>query len=257
MTQRLLLFFWMLLSCAAQAIAQPQDHVRLYQPLVFTNSGGVMMPYRLFVPEGYKAKKKYPLVLWLHGAAGRGTDNLKQITQGNAVAARAFVSSAAQKKWPAFVLAPQCPENHVWANVQAAEMNAELRTVLELLDAVRKQYNIDPDRVYVAGQSMGGFATWDLLARAPERFAAALPLCARANTSAAKNMKRVAIWAFHGDADETVPVSGSRDAIAAIRAAGGEPKYTEYPGVGHNVWEKAFAEPDLLPWLFKQKRGKK
>ncbi len=256
MTQRLLLLAAMLLGCATQAVGQPQDHVRLYQPQVFTNSSGATMPYRLYVPEGYKAKKKYPLILWLHGAAGRGTDNLKQITQGNAVAARAFISTAVQKKWPALVLAPQCPEGRVWANVQAGEMNPDLRLALEVLDAVRKQYNIDPDRVYVAGQSMGGFATWDLLARLPERFAAALPLCGRANASAAKNMKRVAIWAFHGEADETVPVTGSRDAITAIRAAGGEPKYSEYPGVGHNVWDKAFAEPDLFSWLFKQKRGK-
>jgi len=249
----------LLLAFSGAAAARPQaaDPSERFQGRIFTNGKGQSLPYRIFVPNGYQPKKKYPLVLWLHGAAGRGTDNLKQIALGNATAARAFTDAAVQKKWPVFVLAPQCPERHVWANVQAAEMNEELRLVLELLDQVRMEYTIDADRLYVAGQSMGGFATWDLLARAPERFAAALPLCGRANTAAADKMKRVAVWAFHGAADETVPVSGSREAIAALRNAGGKPKYTEYPGVGHNVWEKAFAEPGLLPWLFKQKRGKK
>ena len=108
--------------------------------------------------------------------------------------------------------------------------------------------------LYVTGMSLGGYGTWDIIGRRPEAFAAAVPICGGGNISKAPLMVKTAVWAFHGDQDELVNVSESRRMIEAIKKAGGEPRYTEYKGVGHNSWERAFAEQDLLPWMFAQTR---
>ncbi|MCB1134331.1 MAG: dienelactone hydrolase family protein, partial [Verrucomicrobiae bacterium] len=105
------------------------------------------------------------------------------------------------------------------------------------------------------GLSMGGFGSWDLAARHPEWFAAVVPICGGADNSTAPSLAKLPIWTFHGDADNVIPAARTRSMVAALRAAGGSPKYSEYPGVAHNSWFKAFAEPDLLPWLYAQKRS--
>ena len=238
----------------AQGPAPPTE---AYQARTYQSAKGETMPYRLFVPKGYDAGKKdrYPLVLWLHGAAGRGSNNLNQISGGNAWGTSAFVAPENQAKFPAFVVAPQCPEGKFWTNRGAKELTDELRLVMEIVDAVQKEFRVDAQRVYVAGQSMGGAGTWNLLANFPERFAAGVPLCGPADTNITATIAKIPVWIFHGEADQTVPVGMSGRMVAALRVAGGAPKYTEYPGVGHNVWEKAFAEPGLLPWLFAQRRA--
>ena len=220
----------------------------------YKNARGETMPYRIFVPASYDKAQKYPLVLWLHGGNGRGTDNLKQITAGNALGSGIWTRTENQKKFPAFVVAPQCPDNQVWANRGKDEMTDALRLALEIVDAVRGEYNIDAQRIYVAGQSMGGGGTWDALARRPEMFAAALALCGPNDPTTAAKIAHVPVWVFHGEADQTVPVAASRRMVEALRAAGAQPKYTEYPGVGHAVWEKAFAEAGLVEWVMGQKR---
>ncbi|MCA9047007.1 MAG: prolyl oligopeptidase family serine peptidase, partial [Planctomycetaceae bacterium] len=127
--------------------------------------------------------------------------------------------------------------------------------VLELLDQLIKTHAIDEDRIYVMGLSMGGYGTWDLLARHPEKFAAGVPICGGGDEKQAAKIKEMPIWVFHGDADTAVKVERSRNMVAAIKEAGGKPKYTEYPGVGHNSWTPAINEPEILPWLFSQKRA--
>ena len=126
--------------------------------------------------------------------------------------------------------------------------------VIDLLESLSLEFAIDLDRVYLTGQSLGGYGTWDLIAKRPEVFAAAVPLCGEGAPSRAQAVRNVPVWVFHGAKDEAVPVSGSREMVAALRAVGGVVKYTEYPQVGHDVWTVAYVEEDLPGWLFGQKR---
>jgi len=136
-------------------------------------------------------------------------------------------------------------------------MTAELKRAVELLDQLGTEFRIDPDRVYVTGLSMGGFGTWDILLREPGRFAAGIAVCGAGDPSQAERIQHVPVWAFHGDKDGVVPVSGSREMVAALKKAGAEPKYDEFPGVGHGSWYKAYATPGLWDWLFAQRRTKR
>lgn len=129
--------------------------------------------------------------------------------------------------------------------------------LIELIQALVTEHEIDPDRIYLTGQSMGGVGTWGIVAQHADRFAAAAPVCGMWRVEDAARMKSVPLWAFHGAADKTVPVSGSRDMIAAIHAAGGEPKYTEFPDVGHGSWEPAYAMGEFWDWLFEQSLAKR
>jgi poly(3-hydroxybutyrate) depolymerase len=131
--------------------------------------------------------------------------------------------------------------------------STQMRLTLEMLEGLKKEFSLDDKRLYVTGLSMGGYGTWDVIARYPKLFAAAVPVCGGGDEGTAPVIKDVPIWCFHGGADTTVPTARSRNMIAAIKAAGGNPKYTEYPGVGHNSWDKAYSEPDLVKWLFEQK----
>ena len=220
---------------------------------VFKTKRGETMPYRIFIPRDYNSQKKYPLVLWLHGGAGRGTDNLRQISGGNASGSHIWTSADVQKKYPAFVIAPQCPENEMWATLELAKPTRQLQIVEELLSSIQKEFNINSRQLYVSGQSLGGFGTWALISEHPETFAAAIPVCGGGDEAMAPRLIHTAIWAFHGEDDQAVSVERSRKMIAAIKKAGGAPMYTEYKGVGHNSWERAFVEPDLLSWVFAQR----
>jgi len=187
----------------------------------------------------------------------RGDDNEAQLVHG-----KPMMEHAAWQ-YGAFVLAPQCPADDFWVRWRRGEKSHTLseepaepaRLVLDLIEQLKKDHPIDPDRVYIMGLSMGGFGTWDLISRHPERFAAAVPICGGGDESRAERFARLPVWAFHGKADPVVPVARSRDMVAAMRKAGGTPRYTEYPGVGHDSWSSAFDDPELLGWLFGQRRG--
>jgi predicted peptidase len=129
-----------------------------------------------------------------------------------------------------------------------------LRTALEIMIGIQAKFSIDMNRVYVTGLSMGGFACWEALIRYPRKFAAAIPICGGGDDSLARQIAHIPVWAFHGTDDSTVPVQCSRRMIEMIEKAGGRPRYAEYPGVGHNSWDRAYAEPELLSWLFSQCR---
>jgi predicted peptidase len=129
-----------------------------------------------------------------------------------------------------------------------------MRLALAAVEGLKKEFNLDESRLYLTGLSMGGYGTWDLLARHPKMFAAAVPVCGGADEATAPVIKDIPIWFFHGGALPVVPTYRSRNMIKALKAAGGEPKYTEYPGVGHNSWDRAYSEPELPKWLFAQKR---
>ncbi len=225
-----------------------------FQARTQAGKSGLSLPYRIFVPKNYDSAKRYPLVLCLHGVGESGTDNAKQVTAYQL--APLWAADSNQSKHPSFVVAPQCPVGNSWSNMGAPIASRSIantaQVVLEILDSLGREFNLDPDRIYIAGLSLGGYGTWEMIERFPGRFAAAVPICGGGDTASAARIKNVPIWAFHGDADPTVPVANSRNMIAAIRKAGGSPKYTEFPGVGHNSWVNALKEPSLPEWVFSQ-----
>lgn len=225
---------------------------------------GAALPYRVLKPAAPEAGKKYPLVVFLHGAGERGTDNNKQLVwfwneKKPSVLTRPEVAAAG-----AFVLVPQCPDGKKFVEVpwekgsyKSPAVSAPLKLTLALVDSFIKDNPVDPDRVSVVGMSMGGYGAVDAVQRRPDLFAACVPICGAGDVGKAKDIAHVALWAFHGDADTVVPVAGSRELVAALKAAGAAPKYTEYPKVGHNSWSPAFEEKEFWNWLFAQKRRAK
>jgi predicted peptidase len=221
-------------------------------------SGGATLRYRLLVPPPLAAGAKPPLVLFLHGAGERGDDNAAQLRHG----AREF--QRRQGKHPCLVLVPQCPAGKKWVEVDwggaggagtfPAEPSEPLRLVIEVMDGLIAAGRVNPDRLYVTGLSMGGYGTWYAAGMPGSRFAAAAPICGGGDPTWAKRYLGLPLWAFHGDDDRAVPVGRSREMIAAIRAAGGKPKYTEYPAVGHDSWTRTYADDAFHDWLFAQRR---
>ena len=230
-----------------------ENLLKLFEARVYRDNSSGTLPYRLFKPEKYEAQKKYPLVLFLHGGVGVGSDNRRQFNGGNDVPPKALTASTNQLRYPCFIVAPQCSALEGWTRIDR-RLARPLNLSVTLLNTLQKEFSIDPDRLYVVGLSMGGGAVWDLVAKYPTMFAAAVPICSAGDPSKASVLVQLPIWCFHGDADPLIPVDYARSMIAALRKAGGHPKYTEYPGVGHNSYVNAFKEPELLPWLFDQKR---
>jgi predicted peptidase len=217
----------------------------------FRGSNGHTLRYSLFLPiakDSDKADAKLPLVLCLHGAGG------------NTAAANLLVAPEMQQKYPCIVMAPTCEGSETrWVESpfgRGRDARAVLPELIEALDAVIKETAADSSRIYLTGQSMGGIGTWGILAKHADRFAAAVPVCGNWSPEDAAKMNGVAIWAFHGDLDPTVPVAGARDMIAALKKAGvtPEPRYSELAGVHHGSWGPAYATPELWDWLFLQSK---
>lgn len=250
-----------------------------YTAHVFTDAQGNSLRYYLYVPQNYNPAQKYPLVLLLHGGGERSspTNTAQQNEKVLLSDPYATVWSAGyaapgnphiQQRWPCFVVVPQLSTGQNWVNVpvhggsysQPAQPSAGLLAAKETLDALQKEYTgIDANRLYITGLSLGAYGTWDAVERWPGYFAAAAPIAGAGDPSKAALLKNLPIWAFHGSADGTVPVTGSRDMIAAIQAAGGSPRYTEFPGQGHGVWGFVYGlnggpllVTDFYPWLFAQ-----
>lgn len=225
----------------------------------FTARSGYALNYRILYPENYRPGEKYPVLLFLHGAGERGSDNEAQLRHGGDMLA----SHAMRSKYPALVIAPQCPEEKTWSTYRpkskegdrsyppAAAITEEMQAVKELLDSYIAKGMVDTRRIYITGLSMGGMGTFDMVCRYPDLFAAATPVCGGANQQRLLRYKgRTAFSIYHGAADRTVDVQWSRDAYEALKKAGAEVRYKEYPGVDHNSWDNAFAEPDYLEWMF-------
>jgi len=219
----------------------------------YVDKAGVRLPYRLFVPLGYDTKRKYPLLLWLHGGEGRGSDNVRQISGGNQMATHFFISDDLQLKFPMFVLVPQCPSGGTWADPDLNQPTKWLELTMAALGVIEKEFSVDARRLYVAGQSMGGLGTWATLQAYPGKWAGAMILCAYDNFTEIQALAQTPIWVFQGEADDTVPVPLVREMMKQLRKAHANLRYTEYPKTGHEVWKKAFAEPELIPWLSSQK----
>jgi predicted peptidase len=222
----------------------------------YQDSAGRVLPYRLLRPPRIEADRRYPLVVFLHGAGERGTDNEKQLTHG----ARQFASVENRDNHPCFLIAPQCPEGQRWVEVDWSAdrhtrpevLDAAGRLTLELIEKSIRDLPVDPKRVYITGLSMGAFGAWDLLSRRPELFAAAVCVCGGADEATAAAIKHIPTWVFHGARDRAVNPARSRNMVLALQKAGGTPTYTEYADVGHNSWDNAYGDPELYKWLFGQ-----
>ncbi len=236
---------------------------------VYRNAKGEQMPYRLFTPARLDAGRTYPLVVFLHGAGGGGTDNVGQLRGANMFGALIWTLPEHQQHHPAFVLAPQSdvnwpctifdPQNppKTIADIKfcpPGDLGIGARLAFEIIDSLLARLPIDLARIYVTGHSMGGAGTWHMIAHRPRFFAAAVPVCGHPLPATAGIVKDVPIWNFHGAADDVEPVATSRVMIEALRRAGGHPRHTEYKGIGHEVFMWAYTEPALVAWLFAQKR---
>jgi predicted peptidase len=223
---------------------------------------GKTFQYRVFVPKGWSSKKTWPVILFLHGAGERGDDNLTQTRVGLGPAIL-----RQQDTFKSIVVMPQCPANRWWSEPEMQAM------ALRSLDQTAKEFRADASRTYLTGLSMGGYGSWTMAATNPNRFAAIAVVCggvrpppglnlpqammgfaAEADPygAVASRVGKTPVWVFHGDADLAVPVTESRKMVEALKAAHGDVRYNEYSGVGHNSWDKAYAEPELFPWLMSQ-----
>ncbi|MBN2563311.1 MAG: prolyl oligopeptidase family serine peptidase [Phycisphaerae bacterium] len=214
-----------------------------FVPKTIKQPDGVQRKYLVFVPPQYVVDKtaKWPVVVFLHGSGECGEDGVKQTKFGlpSLIARYPF-------KFPFIAVMPQA--HTLWFRGEDAA------AVWAILEAVHEEYRTDRDRVYLTGQSMGGFATWELAITRPDVFAAIVPVCGQAPMEFVSNVVHLPVWAFHGAKDPNVPVGGSRDPIAELRRLGADPMYTEYPNMGHACWDLAYGTPKLWDWLLAQRR---
>lgn len=258
----------------------PTDPKFYFERNIYRENATAALPYRLLRPAdglatnavaGYTRDAagqlvnargqttKLPLVIFLHGSGERGYDNEAQLRNG----VMAFVEPDNFRQHPCFVLAPQCPQGQRWSGTDIAlaatwadTPTEPMRLLIQLIDQVLNENPaIDRDRVYVAGLSMGGAGAFDLLMRKPQWFAAAVPLCGGGDPAFAAKIKDIPLWVFHGRRDDTVPVKRSRDIVQALKKLGAPVQYTEYTTLGHGIWQETFYNPEVMNWLFAQKKN--
>ncbi len=232
-----------------------EEHAYKYSGGPYKNE---VFKYLVLEPEKIEAGKKYPLMLFLHGAGERGENTQKLKFHLPPLMATAEY----RKAYPCFLIVPQCRDGKLWINQhwsekQSIPMNAkpnhQLQVAIDILKKSLDEFPVDRNRVYLTGLSMGGFGSWELAMRHPELFAAVVPICGGGDESNAKRLANVPVWAVHGDKDGAVSVDRTRRLIALIKQAGGNPKYTELKGVGHNSWTSAYKDPKgVIPWMFQQ-----
>jgi predicted peptidase len=286
---------WTGLSSAAWgAHLTDADYQRNFRALRYPAAGtGDFLPYRLLRPYKFKAAKKYPLVLTLHGAGERGTDNWAQVDAN--YLAKIWADSTSQARFPCFVVAPQCPYNardSQWVNTAWTQttyvratvpISRPLAMAIAIVDSLVKACpQIDTNRIYIAGLSMGGWGVWDAVTRFPEKFAAAVPMCGGGDTSEAGAIGALAVWAAVGTLDSIIPPQATRNMVAALERRSGaavrtigtvtwtnttiltrqqfvrkvsavptpDIVFNEYSNAQHEVWEPLLDDTLLIPWVF-------
>lgn len=252
-----------ILFCFTMSAAARKQETGFLDRTVVVNSE--TFRFSVFLPANWDKKQKWPVILFLHGYGERGSNGMRQTDIGLPHSIR-----KSEKLTPFVVVMPQCPEgDHVWTDSDMEAM------ALAALRQSMREFHGDSERTYLTGLSMGGYATWNIAARHPGIFAAYVPVCGgiRPNkdhpnlksslfgdpaiadpyAEIARRVGKTPVWIFHGDADPSVPVEESRKMAEALRAVNANVKYTEYPGVGHDSWVKAYDEPELFPWLLQQR----
>lgn len=259
------LFFVLLVIAGRSATAQDFS---LYQKKHFAGTKA-SLPYRMLYPKDFDSSKAYPLVVFLHGANEKGDDNESQL----AIGGRFFLRDSIRNNYPAVVIFPQCPLNDSWVyfDVQLDSVSGLVKkwrfpfkrkptditqSLKELMDGLLKEKYIDTSRLYIGGLSQGAMGVLDIIARYPGMFNAAFAICGAGDITSTKYFaNKTAVWLFHGEKDDIVQPTFSRDFYKRLQKLGGDTRYSEFPGVYHNSWNNAFAEKELMQWLFsKQKK---
>jgi predicted peptidase len=215
--------------------------------------------YRLYIPATATAESPVPLIVLLHGTSGRGQDNSNQFTAANKAAITFLL---AQSNHPCAMIVPQCPPSQQWTRTtyhpeqheQTPEPSQTMQQLIGVIQHLADQPSINRKRISVIGNSMGGYGTWDIAARAPQLFAAIVPICGGGDLRTVPQLSSLALWAFHGARDPIVNVGHSQRMVAAITKAGGKPRYQEFPEAGHDIADLVYLTPGLATWLFAQER---
>jgi predicted peptidase len=204
--------------------------------------GRARLEYLLFLPREYGAGLDlgWPLILYLHGVGERGADVEKVKIDG--------IPKIIESKpdFPFIVVSPQCPEDTLWWDHH--------QTLKGMLDEIVAAYAVDAGRMYLTGKSMGGFGTWSLAMAHPDVFAAIAPICGGGVSENVDRLGRLPVWAFHGADDPFVPVEQGRRMVDALRACGGDVKFTVYPGVGHDAWTRTYENAELYQWFLRHSK---
>lgn len=222
----------------------------------YVSPEGDTLPYQLYTSSGMDSLKRYPLILWLHGKGERGNDNEKQ-----AYWTKKWLPDSLEKhSYKSFLLSPQCSKDRMWNHydkfakaITFDTITPEIQiTLMELLEELEQQLPIDTTRIYIMGISMGGFGVFDLITRFPKRFAAAIPICGGADPQMSDSLLKTPIWAFHGEVDELVDKRHTIVPMEKIKDE--EHLLTIYPKINHGCWKNAFLEPELLKWMFSNRK---
>jgi predicted peptidase len=252
-----------LITCLSTLLAVGQDLSQYEKKWMV--QGGDTLPYRVLFPLNYDSSKQYPVVFFLHGAGERGRDNEKQLVHGG----KLFLQHDIRMNFPAIVIFPQCSQTDYWSNVLRLHDARGKRSfefipdgtpttymtlLQELISYTLRSYPVKKEQVYIGGLSMGGMGTFEVVRRMPKIFAAAFVICGGAHPTTAQVLKKIDWWIFHGGKDDVVPPEASQKMVDALKKTGAEVKFTLYPNANHNSWDSAFAEKDLLPWLFSHKK---
>jgi predicted peptidase len=249
--KKLIVLFFLFLLCDVKS----QD-LNLYEKEVYIFENDTLN-YRVLKPLDYDPKKQYPVHLFLHGSGERGNNNSSQLTHGG----KLFLKKENRKKFNSWVIFPQCKENDRWPSLSSdlwdktldnkiIEPNESLGLVIKMMDEFIERKEVNKNKIYVSGLSMGGMGTFELLIRRPNMFAAATPICGNGITELAKlYADKVPLWIFHGSDDKVITPKHSLKMARTIINSGGSPRMTLYENVGHDSWNNAFAEKDFLKWI--------
>lgn len=251
---RILLWSFFYLLLIIPSLAQPS----LFSKEKFIHETDTLN-YRFLFPD-YNPYRSLPLVIFLHGSGERGDDNEAQLKWG----VMNFATDEQMKLHPAFVVAPQCPADETWSHFLMDETDGTIQLqdtpsksmeiLMQLVQQLIKDFPVDTNRIYITGLSMGGFGTFDAMARYPELFAAAVPVCGGGDPATAKIIKDIPTWIFHGAEDTSVDPKYSVNMLQALIREGAHPGFTYYPEVGHFSWIAAYSEPMMMEWLFRQRK---
>lgn len=244
------IFFFSVIYLNAQSLELFEKEIFVYE--------NDTLNYRILKPLDYNPNQQYPVHLFLHGAGERGSDNTSQLNYVDNL----FLKKENRKIYKSWVILPQCPINDRWPSLTSdnewnnsfknkpTNPTKSLGLVIKLMDSFIKKKQVNKQKVYVSGISMGGMGTFEILYRKPDMFAAATPICGNGITTLTKRYaNKVSVWVFHGSDDKVVQPKHSLKMIRAIIASGGSPKMTLYENVGHDSWNNAFDEPNFLKWI--------